>query len=249
MQLTFAGPFFFYSPFYPKPLMSKEDKAQKPSDPELPLDPNDELPPDADLEERFNDFWKRNGAGIFGAIALGAVIVLGVQGYQYAGERAVQAAQAAYQQVETREDRIQFAEDFSKHKIAGVAFLEVADEYFSEKDFGNAAVFYERADKILRDGFFRSRARLGQGISLVLNGQGESGQSLLQAVVNDTSALDQIRAEAAYHLAVIHWESGNFDAVQSSLDIIHSLEMAGFWAFQANDLQDRIPELAMLGSE
>ncbi len=229
--------------------MSKADKAQKPSDPKLPLDPEDELPPDADLEERFNDFWKRNGTGIFGAIALGAVVVLGVQGYQYAGERAVQAAQTAYQQVATLEERIQFAQDFSKHKIAGVANLEIADEFFSDKDFGNAAIYYEKADKILREGFFRSRARLGQGISLVLKGEAASGRALLQSVVNDTSALDQIRAEAAYHLAVIHWENGNFEEVQSSLDIIHSLEMAGFWTFQANDLQDRIPELALLGSE
>lgn len=229
--------------------MSKEDKAQKPSDPALPLDPNDELPPDADIEERFNDFWKRNGAGVFAAIALGAVAVLGVQGYQYAEERAVQKAQAAYQQVVTRGDRIAFADEFSKQAIAGVAYLEVADDFFSEKDFGSAAIYYEKADQILKEGFYRSRARLGQGLSLVLNQQAESGRSLLQAVVNDTSALDQIRAEAAYHLAVIHWENGNFDEVQSSLNIIHSLDMAGFWTFQANDLQDRIPELAMLGSD
>lgn len=229
--------------------MSKEDKSQKPAkaNPNPSADPDSELPPDADIEERFNDFWKRNGPGIFAAIALGAVIVLGVQGYQYAGERAEQAAQAAYQDIETLEDQITFAESHRKHRISGIAFLEAADESYENGNFEKAAALYREADQIFREGFFRSRARLGLGLSLVLKGEVAEAERNLQAVVNDSLALDQIRAEAAYHLAVLRWEQENFSGVRAALDVVFTLPNAGFWTMQASDLQERIPELAALG--
>ena len=58
--------------------MSKDEKDSKKQTPPIDLNPESDLPPDADMEERFNDFWKNNGTSVFGGIALGAVIVIGI---------------------------------------------------------------------------------------------------------------------------------------------------------------------------
>lgn len=203
-----------------------------------------ELPPDADVEERFNDFMKRNGTAIFAAIALGGAAVLGYQIYQYMGDRAVAAAQEAFQSAETAEEKLAFAEGHRRFQLAGVALLEVADEAFQARDYAAAAAHYASAQEILDQGPFRGRAQLGEGLSRILNSEGAAGRDLLQGVASNVNLLDQVRGEAAYHLAVSAWEAEDFSRVRSALDIVLGLNNPGFWREQALDLESRIPELA-----
>lgn len=234
--------------------MSNEETPKRPSSqPKQPAagrrpddDEEEELPPDADIEERFNDFMKRNGPAIFAAIVLAGLIVIGVQGYQYMGERAQAIAQEDYQAAETREDKIAFAENNEKFQLAGIAYLEAADSYFDESDFANARQYYSEAERVLSPGPFRGRARIGSGLSSLLMGETDEGNAVLNQVANDVQLLDQIRAEAAYHLAVSEWEVGNYEGVQLALDTIHALDRPGFWESRALDLEERIPELAGL---
>lgn len=226
--------------------MSKQPQPSKlpKSDRKPTAEDESDLPPDADVEERFNDFMKRNGAAIFAAIALGGAAVLGYQIYQYMGERAVAGAQEAFQTAETAEERLVFAESNRRFQLAGVAFLDLADDAFQARDYATAAGHYASAQEVLEPGPFRGRAKLGEGLSRLLDGDQAGGRELLQAVASDVNLLDQVRGEAAYHLAVSAWEAQEFSQVRSALDTVLGLSNPGFWRDQALDLESRIPELA-----
>lgn len=222
--------------------MSAEKKDPKParSIPAKTLDPDSELPPDADLEERFNDFWKRNAGGIFGGIALAAVAVLGVQLYRYIDQKNEDAIRAAFAAASTPAERLEFAEANSRHQLGGLALLQVADTRFGEGAFAEAAELYARAASVLADAAFSTRARIGQGMSLLSSGQRDAGHAVLQAVALDSTTLDQIRGEAAYHLAVSYWQSGDSAKAFEMLGVIDQLANGGFWAARSQELRKRI---------
>jgi hypothetical protein len=219
--------------------MSKEKK--KPEQPLPPhgLNPDSDLPPDADMEERFNDFWKKNGPGIFGGIAIGAVIVVGIQLFQYFGEKKEDSIREAFAASNTIEEKISFADEYGDHQLAALANLQVADARYEEGAYADAADSYAEAAKGFDDPTMASRALLGQGMSLLLSGSLDSGRALLEVVALDTTALAQTRGEAAYNLAVTYWEAGDLERVAEITDIILELE-APFWVFRANSLRDRL---------
>ena len=220
--------------------MSKEKT--DPKQPPLPpqgLNPDSDLPPDADIEERFNDFWKKNGPGIFGGIAVGALIVVGIQLVQYFGDKNEEAVQEAFAASSTVQEKIAFAGEYPEHQLAALAQLQIADSQYEEAEYGEAAETYAAAAKGFEDPTMSSRALLGQGMSLLLSGSLESGRSVLEAVALDVTALDQTRGEAAYNLAVTYWEAGDVERVAEITDIILELN-APVWVFRANTLRDRL---------
>lgn len=230
--------------------MSKDKK--DPKQPELPphLNAESDLPPDADLEERFNDFWKKNGTGIFGGIAIGAAIVIGIQLVQYFGDKKEAAIRQEFNLAETPEAKLEFAGSHADHQLAALAQLQVADARYDEGAFTEAADLYADAAKVFVDATLVSRSILGQGMSLLQAGQTESGQAVLEAVARDSSALDQTRGEAAYHLAVSYWQEGDKEKALEATDIILQLDAASFWSFRANSLRERLgaDAVAELGS-
>lgn len=219
--------------------MTKDKK--EPEQPISPsgLNPESELPPDADLEERFNDFWKKNGAGIFGGIAVGAVAVVGIQLFQYFGEQKESAIREAFQAAQTVEAKEDFIAENPQHQLAALAELQLADARYEAQAFSEAADFYASAAKDFVDPTLSSRALLGQGMSLIMAGELEAGRAVLESVSLDPSALDQTRAEAAYHLAVSYWEEGNLERVEEVTDRIIELD-SSLWTFRATSLRDRL---------
>lgn len=220
--------------------MSK--KKNDSQEPKLPVDLNMEsdLPPDADVEERFNDFWKKNGVSVFGGIALGAVIVIGIQLFQYFDQKKEDSIQAAFSAAQSIEEKIQFAEEHPDHQLAGLAQLQVADARYNEGKYNEAAELYGSTSKVFVDPTIASRAMLGQGISLLQAGNKEDGRSVLRAIALDANALDQTRAEAAYHLAISFWEDKENENALEMTEVILQLEAAQFWAYRANLLKDRL---------
>ena len=216
--------------------------SNKKTDPELPphLNPESDLPPDADLEERFNDFWKKNGAGVFGGIAIGAAIVVGIQLYQYMGTKKEEAVREALAAATTIEQKLEFAGDHADHQLAALADLQVADARFGECDYAGAAGLYAQAAGVFEDPILVSRARIGQGVSLLQSGDLEAGRAVLQTVALDGAALDQTRGEAAYHLAVSYWQAGDKTKALEATDIILQLDGTPFWVFRANSLRERL---------
>jgi predicted negative regulator of RcsB-dependent stress response len=204
------------------------------------LNPDSDLPPDADLEERFNDFWKKNSGGIFGGIALGALVVVGFQSYQYIDSRNQEGIRQAFASAQTIEEQLAFATSHPDHQLAAVARLAAADERFSAGEFSAAAELYAEAARGFEDPAFSARALLGQGVSLLGAGNAEAAYSVLQAVALDRGTLDQIRGEAAYHLAVARNNAGDNELALEALSIIDQLDAPGFWEFRAQELSKRL---------
>jgi hypothetical protein len=211
--------------------------------PKPPVHDSD-LPPDADAEERFNDFWKKNGSAIFGGIAIGAVLVIGYQLYQHLDANREQKVRAAYTATVTVADKLSFAAANPKHSLGGFAYLEAADQRFADGQHADAAALYAYAETALAGTALAPRARLGRAASLLLSGERAGGMTLFEAIARDGGALEQIRAEAAYHLAVARWQDDDLDGVRHALDMIYALQNAGFWAYRAGELLDRVPGLA-----
>lgn len=227
--------------------MSTRKKDPKPADPLEDLAVDSDLPPDADLEERFNDFWKKNGPGIFGGIAIGAVVVVGIQLFQYMGEQKEASIREAFAAADTLEAKVSFAEAHPDHELAGLAHLQVADVRYDEGRFAEAAESYAASARSFTDPTLVSRALLGQGMSLLRTGQGESGRALLEAVAMDATALDQTRGEAAYHLAVSYWEMGQIEQAIDATGMIQGLD-APFWSYRGELLGERLAHIGGVSS-
>src|SRR5690625_2077893 len=103
----------------------------------------------ASFEDRVFLLW-HNFKGIIIGICLLAVLALvgwGLIEYMQAKREAGIAA--AFQEAVSTDEITAFAEAHAPHPLAGAAFLEVADYHFENKDYAEAAGFYERAAEIL----------------------------------------------------------------------------------------------------
>jgi predicted negative regulator of RcsB-dependent stress response len=203
------------------------------------LNPNSALPPDADVEEKFNNFWKENGVAIFGGIALGGLAVVGVQLFGYFSGKAESAVREAFAQTITVEDKVQFAEVHAEHSLGAIALLQVADTRFEEGAFAEAATRYEAAAARLEEPSLRARARLGEAASLLFDGQVAAGQAQLEALAQDSEAMAEIRSEAAYHLAVTYWQADDLAKVDVFTEVILTLDEP-VWVSRATALRERL---------
>lgn len=227
--------------------MSKRaEDAPEPLNPNA-LNPDSVLPPDADVEEKFNNFWKENGLAIFGGIALGGMAVVGYQLFGYFSEKAEVAVSSAFAQAVSVEDKLTFADAHVDHDLGAIALLQVADIRFDEGDFAAAANQYAAATTRLEEPALRSRSRLGKGVSLLFAGNLAAGQTELEALAQDPEAIAEIRSEAAYHLAVTYWEANDLAKVDMFTEVILELNEA-IWVGRATALRERL-ELDSVVSE
>lgn len=231
--------------------MSKQKKTQDPVEKAILEAQNkeSELPPDADVEERFNEFWKKNGFGIFVGIALGAAVVLGFQISSYVGAQRESNIRSEYLALDDAEERVAFARENSRHPLAGMAWLDLADSAYDRGEFTAASEFYENAARALEGSPVAGRARLGAAMAELMLDQREDAKVALNVIASDRRLLAVTRAEAAYHLAVVHWEDENHDAMEEALDLIDELEGASLWAFRANVLRQRIPGIEVVEAD
>jgi hypothetical protein len=206
--------------------------------------PDSDLPPDADAEERFNDFWKRNGGIVFGLIALVAVVITAHQGYGLWTKTSEARLEGAFAGLGTTEAKLSFADEHRSHPLAGLAFLEVADAAYARGEFLQAGNHYDAAIAPLTKAGspLSSRARLGAALARLRQGEA-NGLFLLEEIARDPEAIEVIRAQAAYHHAVASWERSDFDAVRRSLDLLDTFAGAPNWRREGSRLAGQIPEL------
>ncbi|MFP4541995.1 MAG: hypothetical protein ACLFR7_10230 [Opitutales bacterium] len=207
--------------------------------------PDSDLPPDADAEERFNDFWKRNGALVFGAIALLAVIVVGRQVLDLVAANREDQLQALYaQSTASRDALLDFAQSHDEHPLGGMAYLELADQTFTDGDFLQSSKYYDAAIAPLSEvqSPFAARARLGAGLARLRQGDA-TGAALLEDLALDAEVMENLRAEAAYHHAVASWEADDLEAVRRSLDLLDGFTNTPEWRRRGLELASQIPGL------
>jgi len=199
------------------------------------------LPPGADAEERFNEFWRSNGPSIFMSIAIGAVIVVGAQTWRYMQQRMENNTQSTFLQAETAEELNAFAQDNASHPLAGASYMQLANEEYARGEYRQASEHYEMAKDRLTASAFAERAQLGIAMCELLSGNTEEALSDLRAILNNPDMLQVTRAEAGYNLALHYYKAGDYKALTEILDIADSFEDGNQYASATSALRYRIP--------
>ncbi len=200
----------------------------------------------ADFEQRVILVWENYRQVILTVIG---VIILSLLVYQtmlYLAERKALAVETAFQEAESDDALINFAREHPHHKLAGFAYLQVANKKYEEDEFLQASEYYTNAVSELENTSMQGRARLGFAMSHLLAGNIDEGVEALDKIASDPSLLDTYRAEAAYQLAVNFWGKSDYVSLDRELRRIESLKKSGMWVSKASVMRNSIPELREL---
>lgn len=197
---------------------------------------------EADFEERMWLFWNRNKQAIVTGIAATFIAIFGVYGYQEYLRGKLEATQQAYMNATTPEEKTEFAKQHSENILAGIATLQLADEAYQAEDYARAAELYEQAIKTLDTQTAGPRAKLGLGVSLAKQGENDRAIQTLESLLDDPESIAAIKAEAAYHLAVLSLGDEDYETARHKLEYITSLDGQRFWNERARMLQIMLPK-------
>lgn len=215
-----------------------------PTFPARSKDMDSTLPPGADAEERFNEFWKQNGTSIFVSIAIAAVVVLGVQTWRYMQQRAEMATRAEYAAAAGSHEQLAgFASDNAGHPLAGVAYMDMANAEFQRGEFQQAGEHYRMAREELKGNPLSVRAQMGEAMSALLGTNPDQGVAALRSIVDNVDNLQSTRAEAAYNLAMHYWQKKDWQSLKDIVTLAESFEDGGIYTYQTRLLRDQIPEI------
>ena len=211
---------------------------KKPKSPAEQSENGEETPNlDAVLETSFEDkvqrYWNDNKLSLIVTIPLCFILVGAFQGYKMLEEKEVIELQNAYQNAYESDTLDGFIAENNETLIAGFSALKLANEAYTSEDYQGALTYFKQAEKSLNDQAMKSRASLGVAFSS-LNLDESEGIILLQALVDDPSKLDTVRAEAAYALASKASSEGATDKAKAYAEEIQALENAGSWSFRIN---------------
>ncbi len=192
------------------------------------------------LEDQAYLFWKKNRNFIYGAtiVVLAAAVAFQVV-------RSVQASHQAeisrsFGAATTIEAKRAFARANPDSPLAGVAWLDVADDDYTNGRYDDAIHEYASAAAALNEPVLSGRARLGQGIATLKAGQVTEGESLLHQLSDDANALMAYRTQAYYELASYYAGAGDRAKAREAIDRLKALDPEGYWASMGSALRSRI---------
>ena len=195
-------------------------------------------------EEHLRTFWEKNRNVIYVGCAAVILAILARGGYEEVVARREAGIESAYAAATTPEKLQAFVRDHYRHPLAGAAYLQLADQAYAASRFDAAQGDYEAAASVLTGTPFAARATLGQGICLLTAGKTAEGTAILKRLAEDTTLLDAVRCEAAYHLASQAFGNGAFDQVLKYTDLIMQADASSIWAQRALLLRARMPASA-----
>ena len=199
------------------------------------------LPPGADAEERFNQFWRENGTSIFSSIALGAIVVIGVQTWRYFQNRAEEKTQQSFLQAASAEELTVFAGDNANHPLAGASYMKLANSEFERGEYVQAAEHYALASEKLQGSAFTERAALGIAMCELLAGSKDKAKASLRAIVDNADMLELTRAEAAFNLALQYVKEEDFKSLEEIISITDTFAEGNNYAISTGAMGFRIP--------
>lgn len=200
-----------------------------------------------DLTSLTFNFWEKWRYWIIGVAALTSLSLLGWKVVELIQERIERSIQASFQEATDEAAKLSFAQRYPKASQTGFIYLQIANERYDAGQYSEAAVYYQKAQKILPS-LLKGRALLGEAISLIQSieeSDKAEGENLLKTITEDSALFDTIRAQAAYNRALLYWEISNWGAVKDQVNFIETLEQAGFlWVQKAQALFRKIPQLS-----
>ena len=203
----------------------------------------------SEIEDRILLLWKDYRNLIIGVVVVFFGIIIGYQSIGYVAERREAGVREAFRLETDAESRLAFAREHAGHPLAGLAYLEMAGTSYESGDFADAATHYEASIEPLGESPLSARAKLGYAMASIRSENVDSGERMLENLVEDGSQFDGIRAEAAYQLAILFWSREEFAEVMRHLERIEELERPGFWMTKAERLRTTVPELQVLEEE
>lgn len=186
------------------------------------------------FEVAIQAFWIKNRSLILLICAAALLAIMAREGWQYFSAQREKGVQEEYAKLADRTDKLAaFALANPGHALAGIAYLRLADENFSNADYQQAASGYQQAIGSLKNEALLGRARLGMAMSQLNGGDKVTGKAALKALGTDQWLLKSARAEATYHLASLAAEAGKIDEMKKLVDEVGKIETSGTWSRRA----------------
>ncbi|AHF91286.1 hypothetical protein OPIT5_14785 [Opitutaceae bacterium TAV5] len=199
----------------------------------------------ASFEDKLRIFWGKYSRVVLALVTLAVLLVVGRGVMAHLAARHDEAVQDAYNAATGDDAALRaFASENSRHVLGAVANLEVADAAYARADYTAALAAYNEAVTTLAGTPFAARARLGAAMSQVLGGQAEAGRAALRQITDEISFPAPVRAEAAYHLAVLLREAGQNEDAAKLADQIFSIAPSSMWAQRGLMLKAQLPASA-----
>jgi predicted negative regulator of RcsB-dependent stress response len=197
------------------------------------------------FETAVRSFWEKNRQLVLVLCAAALLAIIGREAWQYFAASRERAVQEEYAKIADQPAKLEaFANANAGHALAGVAWLHLADEKFSTRDYKTAAANYQKAAGNLKNAALLGRAKLGAAVSQLSSGDQTGGEAALKAVSADTALERGVRAEAGYHLASLAAESGKSDEVKKLAEEISKIDPMSGWAQRATMLAAATPGAA-----
>jgi len=202
-----------------------------PTDPRTPgkHPQNDEVVA-PNFEESLRKFWEKNSKLIYVSCAAVFIVILVRGGLKWMHTQKENDIASAYAAASTTERLRTFAAANPGHQLGAAAQLRIADEAYAAGKYADAIASYDKAAGVFKTGPFGGRALLGSAISKVRAGQTAEGEAKLKQLANDSKQLKTVRAEAAYHAAMIATDAGRTEDAVKFFDLVSSLDPASNWA-------------------
>lgn len=195
----------------------------------------------ASFEDQLFLFWHNYKKVVIGACVLVALAFAGWGLIRYMQDRREQQIASEFQEAVSMDEITAFAERNSPHPLAGVAYLEVADYHFSNKEYEEAAQYYDLAAQDVGEEL-AGRAKIGHGVSLALAGLEAEALAKLEEIARDPANFSSARAEAYYHAATLAIELEQPETARDHIAKIGELENSQLWASRARGLEQALPE-------
>lgn len=181
------------------------------------------------FEDRLRMFWERYSRVITVGACVVALVIVGRGVVGWMAERQEQATRAEFAAAEGKDALLAFAAAHPTHVLAGVARLRVADEQYAAGDFAAAGASYRDAVAALGESPLAGRALLGAAVSVIEAGKTEEGATVLRQLADDVARSSVVRAEAAFHLAVMARDAGQFDEANRRVEQVDAMGDTGLW--------------------
>lgn len=197
------------------------------------------------FEVQVHAFWAKNRSLILGVCVAVLLAIVGREGWQYFAAAREQDTKDAYAKIADQPDKLTaFADAHAGHPLAGVAYLQIADQKFSGADYKAATGLYQKAAGSLKNDVLLGRARLGVAMSQLNGGDQATATVTLRGIAADQALLKAVRAEAQYHLAIFAVEAGRADEAKQLIEEIAKTDQMGSWSQRATMLLAKLPATA-----
>jgi len=192
------------------------------------------------FEDKLQIFWGNHSKKIILVLCVIVLAILSKGAFAYFAAHREKAIIAEYGAASGTVQLQAFTKAHPDLPISGLAYLRLADEAYSAGSYRAAEVDYSAAAKLLGEDPLAARARLGAAVSLLQAGDA-SAQNAFQVIANDAKQASVLRAEAAYHLAILNRDAGKTDEASRWLELVINTDASGFWGQRAAQLRDTLP--------